>query len=123
MGSDVAPEQLAAAAENLAAAGFEGGAELLEGDARAAELKPGWNALVASNPPYGERVGDERELVPVYRALGARLAEEAAGYRVALLSGNPTLTAALGEPLLGQLERTALKNGAIDCELLTGELA
>lgn len=122
LGSDREPERLDDVRTNLEAAGFGGArnVELRHGDAADVELKPGWNALVATNPPYGERVGDVDALRPVHRALGARLRSEAAGYRVALLTGSPELAGELGLP---ELEPMAIKNGALDCQLLLGEIA
>jgi len=121
MGSDRDPERVEDTLQNLAAAGFEGAKNVVVRVAEASELelKPGWNALIATNPPYGERIGDVNELRGVYRDLGARLRAEAAGYRAAILTGNPELADALALP---ELERMAIKNGAIDCQLLLGEL-
>jgi len=121
VGSDRDPERVEDTLANLDAAGFGGAknVDVLRADASDVELKPGWNALVATNPPYGERLGDVAELRGVYRALGQRLRESAAGYRAAILTGNPELAHALE---LRELEPMAIKNGAIDCQLLLGEL-
>lgn len=114
IGRDVNPERIEQAAANLASAGFEG--VLLEvGKAEDFDPLPGWNATLVTNPPYGERVGEEASLVPVYRAFGAVLRERCAGFQVALLSGNPRLTKALG---LKADERIALSNGGLECELV-----
>jgi 23S rRNA G2445 N2-methylase RlmL len=68
-----------------------------------------------SNPPYGERVGTERDLAAIYRGLGDTLRERCAGYHAALLSGNPQLTRALRVTPQRVL---SWKNGAIDCQCL-----
>jgi len=119
IGSDVDPERIEDARENLAAAGFADAVELEVRDARDVAWKPGWNAWIVTNPPYGERIGDARELASLYAAFGERLASEAAGYRLALLTGSKALANALGLP---KLERLAIQNGALACELLTGEI-
>jgi 23S rRNA G2445 N2-methylase RlmL len=118
-GSDASSEAIAGARENVEAAGCTGRIELEV--ARAEEFAPrrGWNAWIVSNPPYGERVGAERDLAPVYRRFGEALRERCAGYHAALLSGNPKLTAALG---IAPQRRLSWKNGAIDCECLLFEL-
>jgi 23S rRNA G2445 N2-methylase RlmL len=113
-GSDADAIQVAGAAENARAAGLEGALELAV--ARVEDWRPrkGWNAWVVTNPPYGERVGDAVELEATYRAFGALLRERCAGYRVAVLSGNPRLLGVLG---LAPERRIPLENGGLTCEL------
>jgi 23S rRNA G2445 N2-methylase RlmL len=119
-GRDIEPAAIAGARENAEATGLSERIAFEVGDARALEPKRGWNAWIVTNPPYGERIGDERGLEPLYRRFGAILREQCAGYHVSVLSGNPTLARALAiEPL----QRTPLKNGALDCELLRFEIA
>ncbi len=119
IGCDQNKEIIEGTHENFVAAGLEGRAELRADDARAVEIKPGWNGMILTNPPYGERVGDEKGLYGLYERLGVRLREEAKGYSLALFSGNPKLDAKLG---IRFEKRIALKNGALDCELLLGKL-
>ncbi len=110
---------LAGARQNLESAGVAEFVELERGRAESCEYKRGWNAWIGTNLPYGERIGDERELEPMLRAFGARLRERCAGWHATLLSGNPKLTQALGL----QAQRTrAVQNGAIACELVHCEL-
>ncbi|MAF66284.1 MAG: RNA methyltransferase [Planctomycetes bacterium] len=118
-GSDASPAAIEGAGANLEAAGLSGRVELEVADAGDFAPRRGWNAWVVTNPPYGERLGDERALAPVYRAFGAALRDRCAGYRLALLSGNPRLASELELP---PAERVALRNGAIDCELLLADL-
>src|SRR5690606_7461311 len=79
------------------------------------ELKRGWNAWIVTNPPYGERVGDEAALRELYHRFAAHLRERASGYHVALLSGNPRLARALG---FDGASTMRLYNGAIECDFL-----
>jgi 23S rRNA G2445 N2-methylase RlmL len=118
-GGDRDPKAIEGARENLAAAGLAEHVQLEVADALAFAPRPGWNAWVVSNLPYGERVGDAAKLAPLLRSFGALLRERCAGYRTALLSGDPALSAALALP---SLERIALRNGGLDCELLLAEL-
>jgi 23S rRNA G2445 N2-methylase RlmL len=46
--------------------------------------------LLATNPPYGERIGDQERLESLYATLGAKLREEFLGWKAAVLTGNPT---------------------------------
>jgi len=114
-GSDADDRAIEGARENLAAAGLEDCVRLEVRDVDRFAPKRGWNAWIVTNPPYGERVGRERDLEGVYRRFGALLREHCGGYHVAILSGNPALAQAIGLP---PERRTGLKNGSIDCELL-----
>ncbi|MEO0442653.1 MAG: bifunctional 23S rRNA (guanine(2069)-N(7))-methyltransferase RlmK/23S rRNA (guanine(2445)-N(2))-methyltransferase RlmL [Pseudomonadota bacterium] len=53
--------------------------------------KPMANGLLISNPPYGERLSEEKALVPVYQCLGERLRRDFIGWKAAVLSANPQL--------------------------------
>jgi putative N6-adenine-specific DNA methylase len=119
LGMDADPERLTGAAENLEFAGVGDMIELEEADARDFAPRPGWNAWIVTNPPYGERVGAARQLVPIYRDFGQRLREHCSGYHLALFSGNTDLASELA---LHDATSTQLKNGALDCELLCRDL-
>ncbi len=114
-GFDADATLIAMAKRNLAAAGFSGFVRLSVGDAANLKRPPYVEAgLVLGNPPYGERMGTARGLVPVYRAVGAMLAREFAGFGAALISSDLELLTAVNLPIL---KRYALKNGALDCTL------
>jgi 23S rRNA G2445 N2-methylase RlmL len=119
LGHDADARVIAGARENLEAAGVAEHVELARQSVEAFSPRPGWNATIVTNPPYGERIGDERELQEVYRRFGAILRERCVGYRVLVLSGNPRLARSLG---LTPARVSAWKNGAIDCELLEFEI-
>lgn len=71
--------------------------------------------LVAVNPPYGERLGQRKDLYAVYRRLGDRLLEEAAGWTATVLTSDSELGHAIG---LKPHTDSELFNGAIACRLL-----
>ncbi len=118
-GLDLDPKAARAARANAASAGIESGVEITVGDAREFDFRRGWNAWIVTNPPYGERVGNAPELEALYREFGARVRSRCGGYHLALLSGNPRLTRALGIDID---RRTQLANGGIPCELLHAEI-
>jgi 23S rRNA G2445 N2-methylase RlmL len=60
-----------------------------------AQGKPGPGVIV-SNPPYGERLGDPRELVEMYRELG-RWCRQFRGWRAGFLVANPDFEDAFGQ--------------------------
>ncbi len=82
----------------------------------AAATLPG---LVIANPPYGERLGEQQELGPLYRALGQRLRAEFAGWRAAVFTGNPELGKGMG---IKARRIHKLNNGALECQLLHFEI-
>lgn len=118
-GWDRDPAAVAGARENLEAAGLAGSVEVEVGEVNDFRPRRGWNAWVVTNPPYGERMGQEEELLPVYRRFGQILRERCGGYVAAVLCGNPRLSRALG---LEPAHSVPLRNGPLECELRLLEL-
>lgn len=56
--------------------------------------------LVIVNPPYGARLGDPAQLLPLYQTLGHRLRTGFAGWRVGLVASEARLAQATGLPFL-----------------------
>jgi putative N6-adenine-specific DNA methylase len=54
--------------------------------------------LVIVNPPYGTRIGEQKSLHPLYRALGQTLHDRFAGWRVGLITSEASLAKATGLP-------------------------
>jgi len=54
--------------------------------------------LVIVNPPYGDRIGDKRQLFGLYGALGKVLKDRFAGWRVGLITSDAGLAKATGLP-------------------------
>ena len=70
--------------------------------------------LVICNPPYGERLGDATQLVPLYQQLGNTLHAHYQGWQAAVLTSNSMLAKALG---LRAGKQYTLFNGALECKL------
>lgn len=70
--------------------------------------------LLICNPPYGERLGDATQLVPLYQQLGANLHSHFQGWQAAILTSNPMLAKALG---LRASKQYTVFNGALECKL------
>jgi len=70
--------------------------------------------LVVTNPPYGERLGDEPTLFFLYQHLGERLKAEFAGWQGAVFTGNPELCRMMK---LASDKTYKLYNGAIPSQL------
>ena len=73
------------------------------------------HGLLATNPPYGERLSEESALEPLYRTLGERLRQHFGGWQAAVFTANPRLGRAIGI----RAKRThTLFNGPIEARLL-----
>ena len=75
--------------------------------------------LLATNPPYGERIGDQERLQALYATLGQKLREQFQGWKAAVLTGNPPLAKAIG---IHARRSHTLFNGRIECRLLRFEI-
>ncbi|WP_170415652.1 THUMP domain-containing class I SAM-dependent RNA methyltransferase [Ruegeria atlantica] len=66
------------------------------------DIKPpsGPSGLVIVNPPYGARIGDEKRLRSVYGSLGKVLQSRFKGWRVGIVTSNPSLARSTRLPLL-----------------------
>jgi 23S rRNA (guanine2445-N2)-methyltransferase / 23S rRNA (guanine2069-N7)-methyltransferase len=116
IGYDSDPEAVAIAIENIERANMRGKIHVEKREL--SEFTPKTNAttgLVVTNPPYGERLGEEEELQPLYTLLGERLKEGFTGWHAAVLTGNPDLGKQMG---LRANNYYALFNGPIPCKLL-----
>ncbi len=118
LGSDNDRERIAEAHENAAAAGLEGRIEFEVASASDFAPRPGWNATIVTNPPYGLRVGRGDELERTYHDFGERLRRRCEGYSLHLLTANPMLCDRLG---FAGAPRQAIINGGLECEVLQVE--
>ena len=75
-------------------------------------MKQGW---VVTNPPYGERLGIDENLLDVYRDLAHQMKTHFKDWNLWVLSGNEKLTGALK---LKAADSYPVFNGNIDCRFL-----
>ena len=117
-GYDADAKVLFAAEENIARAGLERQVRVSCRPVAAfkvpshREIKPG---LVLSNPPYGERLGEQEELRDTYAELGRQLKKEFPGWLVGIFTGNPELGHSTG---LRSHKQYKMYNGSIPSQLL-----
>ena len=70
------------------------------------------------NPEYGIRLGDPKELAPIYERIGTFMNEKCFGWTGALITGNPELSKQVN---LYYRNRVPFFNGPIDCRLFIYE--
>ena len=81
--------------------------------------RAGDTGLLATNPPYGQRIGSAAELPALYALLGRVMKERFQGWHAAVLTDDPELCRSFG---LRVRRMHTLYNGAIECRLMNYEL-
>ena len=76
------------------------------------------HGLLLTNPPYGERLGEIDDLIPLYQKLGLVLQKNFQGWKAAVFTGNVDLGR---ETDLTPTKQYNLFNGTIPCKLLVFE--
>ncbi|GAB4107785.1 THUMP domain-containing protein [Echinicola sediminis] len=117
--SDLSDRALYAAKENAEMADVVDHIIFEEGDFAATTVPEADKGVVFFNPEYGERLGEEEELVEVYQRIGDFLKKECSGYTGYIFTGNPKLGKRVGLKASRKIE---FYNGTIDCRLLKYEL-
>ncbi len=113
--SDADRRAIAAARQNVKAAGLGDCIIVKHADLGALQRPPADTGLLLVNPPYGERLGETEELRALYALLGEKLRREFMGWQAAVFTGNPSLGKFLG---LTARRKHTFYNGAIECQLL-----
>jgi len=118
-GSDVDLGALKSARKNAAQAGLTGHIDWTQRDAveaRPIGERPG---LVVTNPPYGERLGSEGEIIKLYSLFGVSLKQNFPGWHAAVFTSRPDLGPRLG---LRAGSMYSLFNGPLPCKLLNFDI-
>lgn len=115
IGSDIHPGALDLARSNARGAGVGHLIEFLRRDLRDARppdaVSPG---VVICNPPYGERIGDEKEWIGLYGLIGEVIGRHWPGWRLFVFTSNDRLARKVGLPVRG---RVPFFNGSLACHL------
>ena len=119
-GFDADPAAVRAAGQNAGRAGLQGLVRFARAELADLPPAPAGSGLLATNPPYGERLGQEDELRALYELLGRKLREGYQGWQAAVFTGNPPLGRALG---IDARRTHRMMNGAIECRLLRLEVS
>lgn len=70
--------------------------------------------VLVVNPPYGERLGEQLDLIPLYQDLGTALNQHFMNWEAGVLTSDPMLAKAIG---LRAHKNYAFFNGSIPCQL------
>jgi putative N6-adenine-specific DNA methylase len=120
LASDVRGDAVSFAINNARAAGIGHLLRVEKRDVRDFRPPPGPPGVLICNPPYGERIGEEKNLFGLYRLLGEVFGQHCHGWACYVFTGNPRLAAAVG---LMPAAEVPLYNGKIPCRLLRFEVA
>lgn len=114
-GFDILPAAVQEAKANALNAGFEEDIIFSKGDffekPKSSLYEEG---LILLNPPYGERLEQERDMQDFYRRIGDRLKQEYKGFEAHLLSSNSKALRHVG---LRPEKKTQLFNGPLEVQL------
>jgi 23S rRNA (guanine2445-N2)-methyltransferase / 23S rRNA (guanine2069-N7)-methyltransferase len=128
LGYDAEPTSVRAALACIEAAGLRGHIHVERralAEVEAPKLdgpdtgEPGEKPLLVCNPPWGERLGNRRELESLYAAFGRLMRERFVGWEAAILVGDPSLGRALG---IRARRRNVLHDGPIAAQILRLEV-
>ncbi|HSC85044.1 MAG TPA: bifunctional 23S rRNA (guanine(2069)-N(7))-methyltransferase RlmK/23S rRNA (guanine(2445)-N(2))-methyltransferase RlmL, partial [Pseudomonas sp.] len=116
-GYEADPRLITPARNNIERAGLSEWVKLYQGELATFEPRPdkSQTGLIVSNPPYGERLGDEASLLYLYQNLGERLRQSCLNWEAAVFTGAPELGKRMG---LRSHKQYAFWNGALPCKLL-----
>ena len=115
IGSDVRRDVVRFARDNARAAGIGHLLPFDVRDVRDFQPPPGPPGIIICNPPYGERIGEERELVGLYRTLGEVFRDRCKGWTLHVFTANAFLARQIG---LKSARTIDFFNGSLRCRLL-----
>lgn len=112
-GTDIEHKSIAAARENIKRAGLTNVIEVAQSSFQDHDfqLAP-VTGLVITNPPYGERVGEELALIALYRQLGEWVVTNCQGWQFFMLTSMESLAKQI--PMRPD-KNTRILNGGIEC--------
>jgi 23S rRNA G2445 N2-methylase RlmL len=116
--TDIRKEAVEAAKQNAKTAGVDALIEFGVCDYSRTPIPEG-GGVIMINPPYGERLGEKKELEETYGGIGDFFKKRCSGYRGYIFTGNLDLAKKVE---LRTRRRLLFFNGEIECRLLEYEL-
>ncbi|MGA2508229.1 MAG: class I SAM-dependent RNA methyltransferase, partial [Chitinispirillaceae bacterium] len=80
---------------------------------------PEGGGVVILNPEYGVRMGEGKELAPLYRRIGDFFKKRCQGYTGYVFTGTPALAGQVG---LKSKKRSVFFSGSLECRLYEYEI-
>ncbi len=117
IGSDISAEAVTLAKDNATKALLSDMIEFKRADFMEPSA-PGNEGIIMMNPPYGERIREER-IVEFYSSIGTRLKQEFTGYQAWILSANINAMKFVG---LKPSCKKELLNGSLKCKFHSYDL-
>jgi 23S rRNA G2445 N2-methylase RlmL len=111
--TDIDPAATQATMANALTAGIERSIECLACDFTATEIPPGTGVVVV-NPEYGLRLGEEKDLMTVYRGIGDFFKRKCHGYTGYVFTANSALAGKIG---LKSGRKINFQSGDLECRL------
>lgn len=111
-GSDLNPEAVELCRRHVRQAGFEGRIAVSRRDLRTLEV-PGEPGVFLLNPPYGERLSDQKSARELYREIG-RMWKRHPGWKLAAITADPAFERFFGRRAD---KKRRLYNGRLECDL------
>ncbi len=105
--------------DNLRRAGLEKRIHIETRELANVEAIKGYTGLVITNPPYGERLGEESSLVWLYQHLGTTFRTCFEGWQGAIITSNINLAKRMG---LRARKSYTFYNGALEAKLLAFDI-
>lgn len=115
IGRDIRGDVKDFAMVNAKAAGVGHLIKLERGDIREFQPPDDVGGVMILNPPYGERIGEEREVKLLYREMSSALAAAAVGWDIFVFTSRES---PWREIQLPKVKATPFFNGKIECQLL-----
>ncbi len=116
--TDIDPEAVETSQLNAIAAGVSEYITFGVCDFAATKLPPP-PGVIFMNPEYGERMGAEQDLEPLYGRIGDFLKQKCTGYTGCVLTGNMEMSRKIG---LRSVRRVPFYNGPIECRMVVFDL-
>lgn len=116
--SDLDLEAIEAARLNAIAAGVYEFITFEQCDYTATTIPPA-PGIIFLNPEYGERLGEDQDLEPLYQGIGDFFKQRCSGYTGCVLTGNMEMSRKIG---LRSIKRIPFYNGSIECRMVVFDL-
>ena len=110
-GSDISPEALDLCKKHIRQAGFEGRIRVSRQDLRTLNV-PGEPGVFLINPPYGERLSDQKGARELYREIGL-LMKRHPGWKLGVITADAAFERSFGKRAD---KKRRLYNGRLECE-------